>query len=79
MLKLIERNILKGTHFPISIKEIHTDYLARPYFKNIYLYLVQNKLPSNAPIRQVETEVENYLLFSSVLFRIQKFMMNRNQ
>ena len=38
-------------------------YLSRPYFKNIFLYLVQTKLPSSkAALRQRDTQAENYLL-----------------
>ena len=36
-----------------------TEYLTSHYFKNIYLYLAENKLPfSKAVIRQVETQAE---------------------
>ena len=47
-------------HLHVSIKEIQAGYLVSPYFKDIYLYLVQNKLPSNkAAIQKVETLAEN--------------------
>ena len=56
IIKVIQRKVLKGTHLSIKIKEIQAGYLNNPYFKDIYLYLAQNKLPSNkAPIRKVET------------------------
>ena len=59
MLKVIQRKILKGTHLPVEIKEIQAGYLGNPYFKDIYLYLVQNKLPiSKAAVREVETLAE---------------------
>ena len=45
ILKIIQRKVLKGTHLPVTIKEIQTGYLISPYFKDIYLYLAQNKLP----------------------------------
>ena len=47
ILKVIHRKILKGTHLPVTIKEIQVGYLVSPYFKDIYMYLAQNKLPSN--------------------------------
>ena len=43
LLKIRERKVLKGTHLPVTIKEIQVGYLNSPYFKDIYLYLVQNK------------------------------------
>ena len=39
--------MVKGTHLPITIKEIQAGYLNSPYFKDIYLYLSQNKLPGS--------------------------------
>ena len=33
----------KVTHLPVTIKEIEAGYLVSPYFKDIYLYLAQNK------------------------------------
>ena len=47
ILKVIQRKVLKGTHLPITIKEIQTGCLKNPYFKDLYLYLSQNKLPSS--------------------------------
>ena len=45
ILKIIQRKVLKGTHLPAAIKETQAGYLVSPYFKDIYLYLAQNKLP----------------------------------
>ena len=58
-------------HLPVKIKEIQAGYLNSPYFKDIYLYLAQNKLPSSkAAIRKVETLAEQYILLDSLLFKI---------
>ena len=46
ILKIIQRKILKGTYLPVTVKEIQAGYLIRPYFKDLYLYLAQNKFPS---------------------------------
>ena len=65
---------MKGTHLPMSIKEIQAGYLTGSYFKNIYSFLVQNSLPSSkVAVRQVESQAERYLLLTSLLFRIQHF------
>ena len=45
ILDIIKRKVLKGTHLPLTIKEIHAGYLSSPYFKDLYLFLSQNKLP----------------------------------
>ena len=69
---MIQRKVLKGgTHLPVDIKEIQARYLCSPYFKDIYMYLSQNKLPSSkAAIRKVETLAEQYILLDSLLFKI---------
>ena len=56
---------MKNTHLPIEIKEIQAGYLHSPYFKHLYQYLLQNKLPhSKLAIK------ERYVLLDSFLFRI---------
>ena len=71
ILKVIQRKVLKGTHLLVEIKEIQAGYLNNSHFKDIYLYLSQNKLPtSKAAIRKVETLAERYILLYSLLFNI---------
>ena len=43
ILKVIQRKVLKGTCLPLTIKEIQARYLNSSYFKDLYLYLSQNK------------------------------------
>ena len=67
ILKVIQRKVLKGTHLLVEIKEIQARYLNSSHFKDIYLYVSQNKLPaSKAAIRKVEMLAERYIL----LFKI---------
>ena len=71
ILKVIQRKVLKGTHLLVEIKEIQAGYLNSSQFKDIYLYLLQSKLPtSKAAIRKVETLAERYILLDSLLFKI---------
>ena len=71
ILHVIQRKVLKGTHLQIEIKEIQAGYLHSPYFKEIYQYLSQNKLPhSKLAIKKLETLSERYVLLDSLLFRI---------
>ena len=52
--------MLKGLHLSVTKKEIQAGYLNSLYFKEIYLYLAHNKLPSsNVGIRKVEALTEN--------------------
>ena len=68
---IIKRKVLKGTHLPLTIKEIQTGYLTCPYFKDLYLYLAQNKLPSKkSAMHKVENLAERFILLDSLLFKI---------
>ena len=49
ILDIIKKKVLKGTHLPLTIKEIQAGYLSSPYFKELYLFLSRNKLPSKIP------------------------------
>ena len=71
ILEIIQRKVLKGTHLLVEVKEIQAEYLYSSYFKDLYLYLLQNRLPSSkSAIRKLETLSEKYVLLDSLLFRI---------
>ena len=70
-MKRIQQKVLEGTHFSVTVKETQAGYLNNSYFKDIYLYLAENKLPSSkAVIRKVEALAEKYILLDSLLFKI---------
>ena len=71
ILDIIKRKVLKGTHLPLTIKEIQAGYLSSLYFKDLYLFLSQNRLPSKrSSIKKVETLAENFVLLDSLLFKL---------
>ena len=71
ILHIIQKKVLKGTHLPVEIKEIQAGYLHSPYFKEIYQYLLQNKLPhSRLAIKKLKALSERYVLQDFLLFRI---------
>ena len=71
ILDIIKRKVLKGTHLPLTIKEIQAGYLSSPYFKDLYLFLSQNKLPSKRlSIKKVETLAESFVLLDSLIFKL---------
>ena len=72
ILDITKRKVLKGTHLPLTIKEIQAGYLTSLYFKDIYKYLAQNILPrKKACARQkVENLSERYILLDSLLFKL---------
>ena len=70
-MEIIQRKVLKGTHLPVEVKEIQGGYLHSPYFRDLYQYLLQNKLPSSkSAIKKLQAISEKYVLLDSLLFRI---------
>ena len=71
IVKIIQSKVLKGTCLPVTIKEIQAGYLNSPYFKDLYLYLAHNRLPSSeSAICKVETLAERHVLLDSLSFRL---------
>ena len=71
ILKIIQRKVLKATHLPVTIKEIQVGYLNSPYFKDLYLSLAQNKLPSSKNTKcKVKVLAERYIVLDSLLFKL---------
>ena len=71
ILDIIKRKVLKGTHLPLTIKETQARYLTSPYFKDLYLYLVQNKLPNKkSTMHKVENLAEEFILIDSLHFKL---------
>ena len=58
-------------HLLVIVKEVQAGYLNNSYFKDIYLYLAQNKMPSSkTAIRKVEALAEKYILLDLLLFKV---------
>ena len=71
ILEIIQSKVLRGTHLPVEVKEIQVGLLHSPYFKDLYQYLLQNRLSSSKlAISKLETLSEKYVLLDSLLFRI---------
>ena len=71
IMNIIKRKVLKGTHLPLTIKEIQAGYLNSPFFTDLYRYMAQNKLPSKkSTIHKVLTLSQNYVLLDQLLFKL---------
>ena len=73
ILDIIRRKVLKGTHLPLTVREIQAGYLTSPYFKDLYIYLSHNKLPhKKSAICKVENLAEKFIMLDSLLFKLIK-------
>ena len=71
ILDIIKRKVLKGTHLPLTIKENQAGYLSSPYFKDLYLFLSQNKLLSKrSSIKKGDMLAESFVLLDSLIFKL---------
>ena len=71
ILNIIKRKVLKGTHLPLTIKEIQAGYLSNFFFKDLFVYLAHNKLPNKKnAIHKVLTLSRNYVLLHQLLFKL---------
>ena len=71
ILNIIKRKALKGTHLPLTFKELQAGYLNSIFFKDLYRYMAQNKLPSKkTAICKVLTLSQNYILLDQLLFKL---------
>ena len=70
ILEVIQRKVLNGTHLPAEVKKIQVGYLHSPYFKDLYQYLLQNRLPSSkSAIRKLKTLSPKYVLLDSLIIQ----------
>ena len=61
----------KRVTFVSNCEEMQAGYLNSLYYKDIYLYLFHNILPSSkVGIRKIEVLAEKYILLDSLLFKI---------
>ena len=68
--KLIQKFLPKQTDID-TIKEIQAGYLGIPYFKDLHLFLSQNKLPSKrSSVKKVKTLVESFVLLDALIFKL---------
>ena len=77
ILNIFKRKVLKGTHLPLTLKEIKAGYLASSFFKDVYKYLAQNVMPHKRHTRhKVEALAESFILLDSLLFKLVMILDN---
>ena len=71
LLKQINTRILRSTHLVNDLRDLKAAYLTSPHFRDIYIYLNQNKVPMNRlAARRIEINSRNYMLLDGLLFKI---------
>ena len=71
LLKEFRRKQIKEWNLPIDALELAKEYAFSPRFRDVYLYITKNKLPSSsASHRRLQMDATNYVVINNLLFRI---------
>ena len=71
ILKQIDRKVLRDTRLPCTLKDLRAAYIQSPHFRDIYIYLLQNRLPINKrQALRIQANANNYLIMDGLLFKI---------
>jgi hypothetical protein len=71
VLKQINKKVLRQCHLTSSLKDLQAAYLGSLHFRDIFLYLKQNKLPvSKRKCRQIMSASDQYFILDMLLFKL---------
>ena len=64
--------MLRDTNLCVYLRDLKASYLTSPHFRDIYLYLLQNRLPlGKGAARRLDLRLaRNYLILDGLLFKI---------
>ena len=70
LVKQINTRILRGTHLPGDLKDLKAAYLSSPHFRDLYLFLTQNRMPLNkSSAKRLEINSRNYMILDGFAFQ----------
>ena len=63
--------MLRDTNLCVDLRDLKAAYLTSPHFRDIYLYLLQNRMPlGKGAARRLDQNARNYLILDGLLFKI---------
>ena len=63
--------MLRDTNLCVDLRDLKAAYLTSPHFRDIYLYLLQNRLPlGKGAAKRLDQNARNYLILDGLLFKI---------
>ena len=67
----INKKVLRDTNLCVDLRDLKAAYLTSPHFRDIYLYLLQNKVPlGKGMAKWLDQNARNYLILDGLLFKI---------
>ena len=71
LIAKINKKVLKDKNLCVDLRDLKVAYLTSPHFRDIYLYLLQNGMPSRkGAAKRLDQNARNYLILDGLLFKI---------
>ena len=71
LIAKINKKVLRDTNLCVDLRDLKAAYLTSPHFRDIYLYLVQNRMPlGKGAAKRLDQNARNYLILDGLLFKI---------
>ena len=72
LIAKINKKVLRDTNLCVDLRDLKAAYLTSPHFRDIYLYLLQNRMPlGKGAAKRLDKNARNYLILDGLLFKIQ--------
>ena len=71
LIAKINKKVLRDTNLYVDLRDLKAAYLTSPHFRDIYLYLLQNRMPlGKGAAKRLDQNARNYLILDGLLFKI---------
>ena len=71
LIAKINKKVLRDTNLCVDLRDLKAAYLTSPHFRDIYLYLLQKRMPiGKGAARRLDQNARNYLILDGLLFKI---------
>ena len=71
LIAKINKKVLRDTNLCVDLRDLKAAYLTSPHFRDIHLYLLQNRLPlGKGAAKRLDQIARNYLILDGLLFKI---------
>ena len=71
LIAKINKKVLRDTNLCVDLRDLKASYLPSPHFRDIYLYLLQNRMPlRKGAAKRLDQNARNYLILDGLLFKI---------
>ena len=68
LIAKINKKVLRDTNLCVDLRDLKAAYLTSPHFRDIYLYLLQNRMPlRKGAARRLDQNARNYLILDGLL------------